>query len=118
MLKIENYIRRKMVGADIRYLNAENEFHRTDGPAIESSNGNKEWYINGKRHREDGPAAEWFTQKFWWVNDKMHRLDGPAQISDYGYVEWWINGRKYSKVEHNAIVLFTTLEPSRMQINV
>ena len=29
------------------------KFHREDGPAIEFSNGNKEWLVNGKRHRED-----------------------------------------------------------------
>ena len=32
------------------------KFHREDGPAIEWSNGDKEWYLNGRRHREDGPA--------------------------------------------------------------
>ena len=32
------------------------KLHRVDGPAIEYSNGTKEWYINGKRHRLDDPA--------------------------------------------------------------
>ena len=39
------------------FLNGER--HREDGPAIEQANGHKEWYLNGKRHREDGPAIEW-----------------------------------------------------------
>jgi hypothetical protein len=34
------------------------KYHREDGPAIEHANGDKEWYLNGKRHREDGPACE------------------------------------------------------------
>jgi len=32
--------------------------HRTDGPAIECTDGYKAWYKNGKCHREDGPAIE------------------------------------------------------------
>jgi hypothetical protein len=26
---------------------------------ITYSNGDKEWFLNGKLHREDGPAVEW-----------------------------------------------------------
>ena len=32
--------------------------HREDGPAYEGSDGTREWWLNGQRHREDGPAAE------------------------------------------------------------
>ena len=47
------------------------KFHREDGPAIEMANGNKCWYLNGKRHREDGPAIEWASgSKHWYLNDK------------------------------------------------
>ena len=29
----------------------------------------KEWYVNGKLHREDGPAVEWEDgSKSWYVN--------------------------------------------------
>ena len=43
--------------------------HREDGPAIEYSNGGKYWYLNGKRHREDGPAVELYDGiKFWYLN--------------------------------------------------
>jgi hypothetical protein len=28
------------------------------GPAIERRDGDKAWYLNGKWHREDGPAVE------------------------------------------------------------
>lgn len=43
---------------------------------IERANGTKEWYMNGMRHREDGPAIEHSDgTKFWYVN-------GPATKSN------------------------------------
>ena len=43
--------------------------HRLDGPASEWANGNKAWYVNGKRHREDGPAVEYADgDRSWYVN--------------------------------------------------
>ena len=37
-----------------------------------SSNGTKEWCLNGKRHREDGPAIEYSNgAKSWYLNDKL-----------------------------------------------
>ena len=49
------------------YLNGER--HRTDGPAILCKDGTKHWYINGKRHRTDGPAIEHSNgDKFWYIN--------------------------------------------------
>ena len=44
-----------------------------------SKNGDKCWYLNGQRHREDGPAIESASgNKHWFVNDQRHREDGPA----------------------------------------
>ena len=38
-----------------------------------------EWYLNGKLHREDGPAIENISgAKSWWINGKKHRENGPA----------------------------------------
>ena len=35
------------------------------------ANGTKCWYLNGKRHREDGPAIEWSSgNKEWYLNGK------------------------------------------------
>ena len=32
-------------------------------------NGDKSWYLNGKLHREDGPAIEYADgNKFWFLN--------------------------------------------------
>ena len=73
------------------YLNGKR--HREDGPAIEYTNGDKEWWINDKRHREDGPAIESNGSKFWYLNDKLHRKDGPAIEYTDGHKEWWINNK-------------------------
>jgi len=36
------------------------------------ANGTKCWYLDGKRHREDGPAIEWADgDKSWYLNGKM-----------------------------------------------
>ena len=35
------------------------KLHREDGPAVEYADGSKDWYINGIRHRENGPAVEY-----------------------------------------------------------
>ena len=73
-------------------------FINNNNPKIEYySNGQKEleeWSLNGKRHREDGPAYQWWYEngqkefEIWYLNDKYHREDGPA-------VKWWyLNGKK------------------------
>ena len=36
--------------------------------------GDKEWWLNGKRHREDGPAIETtHGNKEWFLNGEYHR---------------------------------------------
>jgi hypothetical protein len=30
-----------------------------------AANGDKFWYLNGERHREDGPAVEWADGSKW-----------------------------------------------------
>jgi len=47
------------------------KYHREDGPAIEFSSGDKSWYLDGERHREDGPAIEYVNgDKSWYLNGK------------------------------------------------
>ena len=95
-------------------LHQENEL-----PAIEHIDGSKEWLINGKRHRLDGPALDfkcgykaWWVNKLrhrendlpaveladgtleWWVNGKLHRENGPAVIRANGSEEWWVEGKQ------------------------
>ena len=56
--------------------------HRAHGPAIIRSNGDEEYYLNGKRHRENGPA--WISSiaktETWFWHGKIHRENGPAEI--------------------------------------
>ena len=68
------------------------KFHRVDGPAVERANGTKEWYLNGKLHRVNGPAVEWSDgAKQWYVNGKLHRIDGPAIENINGAKDWYLN---------------------------
>jgi len=67
--------------ATIEWTNGDKEWyldgklHRTDGPAIEKANGDKYWYLNGKRHRIDGTAIEFFDgSQYWFVNDKLQKF--------------------------------------------
>lgn len=55
-----------------------------------------EWHIRGKFHREnDKPASIYNWQSNWWVNGLRHRLEGPAIIShENGEVEYWVNGEQ------------------------
>jgi hypothetical protein len=64
------------------------------------SEGNRFWHLDGKLHREDGPAVEWADgMKEWWVNGLRHRTDGPAVTYPDGSEHeqwresvWWVNG--------------------------
>jgi hypothetical protein len=72
--------------------------HREDGPAMEWANGNKSWWRNGDLHREDGPAVEFPNgDKEWWLNNKLHREDGPARERSNGTKEWYLDGWRYNK---------------------
>src|SRR5690554_3848562 len=82
------------------WYNLKDELHREDGPAIESTNGFKGWYLNGQRHRKDSPAIEYADgTKEWYKNDKLHREDGPAIEYTNGAKEWYINGTKLTENE-------------------
>jgi hypothetical protein len=77
---------------------------RSDG-SVESES----WYLDDKRHREDGPARIWYRSdgsvewEAWWLNDNLHREDGPAYIQyrPDGSVqkkEWWLEDEKVADV--------------------
>ena len=64
-------------------------------------NGDKFWYLNGKWHREDGPALEYANgDKTWYLNDKRHREDGPAIEYTGGYKAWYLNNNRVTEEEH------------------
>jgi len=65
------------------------------------------WVVNGEYHREDGPAIETAEgSKFWWVNGELHREDGPAVVLDDGSKFWWLNGIQYTKEEYRLLTFF------------
>jgi len=70
------------VGEDgTKYWLLNGKYHREDGPAIERASGSKEWFLNGLHHREDGPAVEYTNgRKSWWLHGEMVH---PETIVDY-----------------------------------
>jgi len=81
------------------YLNR--KLHREDGPAVEYTNGDKCWFINDKLHRLDGPAVESIGDKQWCLNGKRHREDGPAVECSDGDKFWFLNGKKLTEEKYN-----------------
>ncbi len=68
--------------------------HREDGPAIESSRGDRDWWLHGRRHREDGPAYEGANgDRKWCFHGEYHREDGPACEWADGTRHWCRHGR-------------------------
>ena len=54
------------------------KLHReNDKPAVEYSDGTKEWYRKGQLHREnDKPAVEWSDgMKEWWLNGELNKVN-------------------------------------------
>ena len=66
----------------------------------------REWYLNGKPHREDGfPAVEYASgYREWYLNGERHREDGPAIERTNGDREWWINDERMSEEDHRKAV--------------
>ena len=76
-----------------KYRNDEGDLHCKGSQVIEFRNGTKMWYLNGQRHRTDGPAVEWFDGgKEWWIDGQRHRRNSPAVERADGTKEWWIDG--------------------------
>jgi hypothetical protein len=72
------------------------KLHRENGPAVEWSDGGKTWYRNGQCHREDGPADEYPNGgKYWYQNGRLHREDGPAIEESDGGKSWYRDGVKF-----------------------
>lgn len=70
-----------------RYYDKSGKLHRENGPALDYWNGRKEWFLNGVRHRIDGPAL--YFEGF-----------------DGNYNEWWINGVRLSPEKVKLIKLW------------
>jgi hypothetical protein len=79
------------------------KLHREDGPAAEWADGTKFWFLNGKLHREDGPAVEWADgTKCWCRNGEDRREDGPAIEYPNGTKFWYIDDKQLTEAEFNS----------------
>jgi|JI10StandDraft_1071094.scaffolds.fasta_scaffold31956_2 hypothetical protein len=84
----------------------EGKIHREDGPAIEYLSGSKEWVKDGKFHRDDGPACEYSNGiKKWYKNGELHREDGPAIEYPSGASYFYLEEKQYSKINLNNFVV-------------
>lgn len=87
--------------AGTKHWYLDGKLHREDGPAIEYASGTKEWFLNGQRHREEGPAVEYINgTRRWYIKDVLHREDGPAIEWNTGEKWWYLNGMRLSQREY------------------
>jgi hypothetical protein len=80
---------------------------------IVDDRGTKHWYLNGKHHRDDGPAIESANgTKHWYLNGRRHRINGPAYDRADGTKEWWINGQQLDIIPQE--VLFNYMKANNL----
>lgn len=77
-------------GAEWR--NEQGELHREDGPAIEWPDDAFAWCLNNNYHRIGGPALVANGCQEWWQNGQRHNEDGPAFIGALGWTRWFHQG--------------------------
>jgi hypothetical protein len=79
------------------------------------------WCLNGKFHREDGPAVIWSNgNQYWYLNGKCHRENGPAIIYPNGTQSWYLNGKDITddvnKWFEDYNLIYDTLSPDEWEI--
>jgi hypothetical protein len=87
-----NVVRTVEPDGSIKYNRSNGLLHRLNGPAIVWADGTEEWWVNGRHHRDDGPAIIGNESRRWCQDGKFHRLDGPAIEWADGTEEWWVEG--------------------------
>lgn len=66
-------------GYSLVRVNSAGRLDSDDGPALIWSDGSREWWMDGRRHRVGGPAGERADGSRWWYQcGSLHRDDGPA----------------------------------------
>jgi hypothetical protein len=76
--------------------------------------GRRNFYFNGKRHRDDGPAEITRTKKKWYQHGKLHRDGAPAQVSylDDNYqvlnMEMWYQRGKLHRDDGPAKLVYSS----------
>ena len=70
----------KLYTLDNQFIEETNEQPTNFTGIIEWSNGTKQWLVNGKLHRLDGPAIEHYSgSKYWYIDNikcakEQHKL--------------------------------------------
>ena len=82
------------------YLNG--KLHREDGPAITHQSGEWGWYLNGKLHRDGGPAMQIEGDEAWYQHGKLHNTHGPAITYADGSKAWFLNGVELTEEEFDS----------------
>jgi hypothetical protein len=80
---------------EVQYWELNGKKHREDGPAVKYSDGSEYWFLNDFLHRDDGPAVIDGGYGAWYQHGKLHRVDGPACIDTDGTKRWYLNGIPY-----------------------
>lgn len=73
---------------------------------IEYPNGNTTWYLDGRKHREDGPAIQHkFYPCRWYYKGKLHRIGGPAiEEGTHTNAEYYIHGERFTKENYYLFI--------------
>jgi hypothetical protein len=77
----------------LKYYNNAQQLHKENGPAVIYPNGDQEWWLNGHRHRADGPAMTNRNFTAWFSDGKLHNTNGPAIVYSHGIKIWYNNGK-------------------------
>jgi hypothetical protein len=69
-------------------------------------------------HREDGPALIYDDGSIWYLNGQRHRINGPAVQQKNGEQHWYIKGNRYSNINAwaKAALEFEGKEPTHEMI--
>ena len=53
-------------------------------------NGTRSWFLNGKLHREDGPAIEYANgDKYWYINGESLT---ESEFDNHRFIKWVKDG--------------------------
>lgn len=78
-----------------------------------------EWWLNDKRHREDGPAVEDTDgNKEWWVDGGLHREDGPAIDEIDGEKQWWVHNHIVRIEPHDVERMWSSIEEQHLSMDL
>lgn len=88
------------MGGEEWWVNGER--HHESGPAVVNADGSCRWYLRGSLHRVDGPAIEASSgATAWYQTGELHREDGPAVEGCDGTREWYNRAVQLSEEEFN-----------------